>query len=82
MLSVITLVNKKSTIMYYMTALNASKKENDTNYWFEIFYAWAVIVMLRSATTTLLVWHYLWRKEIRSDTFLTGLVCKSNDKTK
>ena len=42
MLSVITLASKKSTIMHYTTALNASKKENDTNYRFEIFYACAL----------------------------------------
>ena len=42
MLSVIRLVSKKSMIMHYMTALNASKKENDMNYCFEMFYVWAV----------------------------------------
>ena len=47
MLSVIMLVSKKLMIMHYMTALNASKKENDTNYQFEIFYAWVVIVTLQ-----------------------------------
>ena len=41
--------SKKSTIMHYKTALNASKKKNDTNYRFKVFYAWAVIVMLQSA---------------------------------
>ena len=41
-------------MMHYTTALNALKKENDTNYWFEIFYAWTLIVMLQSAKTTLL----------------------------
>ena len=37
MLSVIMRASKKSTIMHYTTALNASKKENDTHYRFEIF---------------------------------------------
>ena len=37
--------------MHYMTVLNASKKENDTNYWLEIFYALAAIVTLQSAKT-------------------------------
>ena len=45
MLSVTMLASKKLTIMHYMIVLNASKKENDTNYQFEIFYACAVIVM-------------------------------------
>ena len=58
MLSAITLASKKSTIMHYTTALNASKKENDTNYRFEFFYACAVIVTSQSAKTTLLAWHY------------------------
>ena len=74
MLSVITLASKKSTIVHYTTALNASKKENDTKYLFEIFYACAVIVTLQSAKTTLLAWHYFWREEIRLDTFWTDLV--------
>ena len=50
--------------MHYTTALNASKKENDTNCRFETFYACAVIVTLQFAKTTLLVWHYFWRKEM------------------
>ena len=54
MLSVIMLASKKLTIMHYITALNASKKENDTNYWFEIFYVCGIIVTLQSAKTTLL----------------------------
>ena len=53
------------------------QKENDTNYWFEFFYAWAVIVMLQSAKTTLLVWHYFWWEEIRSDNFWTTLYCNN-----
>ena len=69
MLSVITLTSKKSTIIHYTTALNASKQENDTEYQFEIFYACAVVVTLRFAKTTLLAWHYFWREEIGSDTF-------------
>ena len=51
-------------IMHYTTVLTASKKENDTNYQFEIFYRWAVIVTLQSAKTTLLAWHYFWREEL------------------
>ena len=74
MLSVITLASKKSTIMHYTTALNASKKENDTNCWFEFFYGWAVIVTLQSTKNTLLAWHYFWQEEIRSDTFWTDLI--------
>ena len=62
-----------------MTALTASKKENDTNYRFEIFYAWAVIVTLQSAKTTLLAWHYFWWEEIRSDTFWTDLAYYSSN---
>ena len=38
------------------------KKENDTNYRFEIFYACAVIVTLQSAKTPLLAWHYFGRR--------------------
>ena len=34
MLSDITLASKKKTIMHYATALNASRKKNDTNNWF------------------------------------------------
>ena len=60
--------------MHYATALNASKKENVTNYRFEIFYAWAIIVTLQSVKTTVLAWHYFWREEIKSNTFWTDLV--------
>ena len=60
--------------MRYTTALNASKKGNDTNYRFEIFYVRAVIVTSQSIKITLLVWYYFWREEIRSDTFWTDLV--------
>ena len=69
MLSVIMLASKKLTIMHYMTALNASKKENDTNCRFEIFCACVVIVTSQFTKTTLLVWHYFWREEIESNTF-------------
>ena len=68
MLSVITLASKKSPITHYTTALSASKKENYTNYRFEMVCACAVIVTLQSAQTTLLPWHYFWREEIGSDT--------------
>ena len=71
MLPVITLASKKSMIMQYMTALNASKKENDTKYRFEIFCGCTVIVTLQSAKTTLLAWHYFWQEEIGSDTFFS-----------
>ena len=60
--------------MHYTTGLNASKKENDTNNRFEIFYARGVIVTLQSTKTTLLAWHYFWREEIESDTFWTDLL--------
>ena len=65
MLSVILLAGKKLMIMHYTTALNALKKENDTNYWCEIIYAWAVIVTLQSAKTTLLAWHYFLVKRYK-----------------
>ena len=52
-------------------ALCALKKENYANYWFEIFYAWAVIETLQSIKTS---WHYFWWEEIRLDTFWTDLV--------
>ena len=48
MLSIITLASKKLTIMHYTTALNASIKENDTNYQFKIFFACTIIVSLQS----------------------------------
>ena len=61
MLSVITLASKKLTILHYTTALNVSKKENDTNYRFEIFYAWEVIVTLQSIKNILLAWDYIFQ---------------------
>ena len=66
--------------MHYTTALNASKKENNTSYQFEIFYACAVIVTSQFAKTTLLAWHYLWQKEIGSDTFWTDLLQVGTDR--
>ena len=49
------------------------QKEIDTNYWFEIFYLCAVIVILLFVKTTLLALHYSWREETGSDTFWTDL---------
>ena len=74
MVSLITLASKKTKILHYTTALNVSQKENNTNYWFKIFYARAVIVTLQPAKNTLLPWYYFWLELIRSDTFWTDLV--------
>ena len=74
MLSVITLVSKKSAIMHYTTALYALKKENDANYRLEILHVCAVIVILQSANTTLLAWHYFLREKIGSNTFCTDFI--------
>ena len=76
MLSVTMLASKKLMIMHYITELIASKKENDTNYWFEIFYAQGAIVTLKSAKTTLLPGLRSWSSKKIKDLELEPITFK------